>query len=366
VVASAAQALAIDEQPPPGGQVGVPYSFRFNMEPGSGSIGMTWKILSGSLPPGLSLSYNGERYATVSGTPTQAGKWSFYLQAIDIPGPWVCCSERPFSITIDTRLVVATSALPDAPINQPYSQQLTATGGSVSSWSVVSGTLPDGITLAANGAVSGTPSKAGTYVFTVRANGSPNSDTKQLALFVAAPLDLGGPTGEPAKSQPVPVNAKVTTPFVWGVKASGGKLPYAYSSTPLPAGLTLNPDGSLSGTPTLASTTKVTFTVTDALGGKDTLDVTLTVKALLAFSKTAVARPGRVDSAYAWKIPVTGAGKTRIFVASGSFPPGLALDEATGILSGKPLAPGSYRLKIWVIGDAGTQISKTFTIKIAK
>jgi hypothetical protein len=154
-------------------------------------------------------------------------------------------------------------------------------------------------------------------------------------------------------------------PFAWGVKATGGKAPYVYSSTPLPTGLALNPaDGTVTGTPAVVSSTLVTFTVTDALGVKATLQVRLTAKALLAFSATAPAKQGKVGRPYIWKIPVTGASKTRIFLASGSFPPGLSLDEVGGTLSGTPLSAGRYRLKIWVIGDAGTLIFKVFTIRI--
>ena len=49
---------------------------------------------------------------------------------------------------------------------------------------------------------------------------------------------------------------------------------------------------------------------------------------------------------------------------SGRFPPGLDLDEATGVLSGTPLKRGTYRIKIWVLGDPGTVITKGFTIRI--
>src|SRR5581483_7203332 len=145
----------------------------------------------------------------------------------------------------------------------------------------------------------------GSFTFTVRANGSPNSDQKTLSIFVAAPLALGEPTGAAPKSQPVPVNAKIATPFAWGVKATGGRAPYTYSSTPLPAGLVLNPDGTVTGTPTAASSGLVTFTV--VLGTKATLDVRLTVKALLAFSARATPKVGKVDRPYSWRIPVSGA-----------------------------------------------------------
>lgn len=61
---------------------------------------------------------------------------------------------------------------------------------------------------------------------------------------------------------------------------------------------------------------------------------------------------------------MTGASKTRTFVMSGKFPPGLDLDETTGTLSGIPLKKGGYKIKVWVFGDPGTIISKTFTVKV--
>jgi len=356
---------------PPSGQVNTPYDFTFKGR--NGCPPYVFVFQSGSMPPGLSMDSNGH----VTGTPTQAGDYSFWLELRDTgckggscPPAGTSCSapsQRPFTIHIDSKLIVATNSLPDAPINQPYSQQLTATGGAAASWSLVSGALPDGLTLSSGGLIAGTPTKSGTFSFTVQVNGSPNNDTKALSIFVVAPLLLGGPTGAAPKSQPVAVNAKVTTPFSWGIKATGGKEPYTYSSTELPVGLALNAtDGTVTGTPTLVSSRLVTFTVTDSLGVKATLNVRLSVKALLAFSITATSKPGKVAEPYFWKIPVTGASKTRIFLASGAFPPGLTLNEITGTLAGTPLASGRFRLKIWVIGDSGTLISKVFTIRITR
>jgi hypothetical protein len=159
---------------------------------------------------------------------------------------------------------------------------------------------------------------------------------------------------------------KVGDAFNWAIVARGGTTPYTYTSSPtqLPDGLTLNPDGTIIGQATTAGSTPVTFTVTDGAGATATLKVVFNVKALLAFSKTGKAPVGRVGKAYRWKIPVTGASKTKTFLASGSFPPGLALDETTGVLSGKPLQAGHFKLKIWVLGDPGTQISKSFTVRV--
>lgn len=361
VFATVAYALNIKDTAPPRGQVGVAYSFKFEMDTGSGTPPIKWSITSGSLPPGLSLSDEG----TVSGTPSQAGTFTFYVQAQDSQ----CCpffTQELRSITITSRMFITTNSLPDAGINQAYSQQLTA-NESASGWTVVGGTLPDGITLSSTGLVSGTPTKSGAFSFRVQATGSNNGDTKDLSIFVLAPLDLTLSGGIPAKAEPVSLNGKVNTPFTWDVDGVGGKPGYTFSSTTLPTGLTLDPaTGTVSGTPTVAGVTQLTMTVTDSTGTKDTLRASLNVKALLAFSTTAKPRSGKLGRTYSWKLPVTGASKIKIFVASGPFPPGLSIDEATGVISGTPLTSGTFKVKVWVLGDPGTQISKTYAIRIAK
>ena len=157
---------------------------------------------------------------------------------------------------------------------------------------------------------------------------------------------------------------KLATPFTWGVKATGGREPYTYTADALPAGITLNPDGTVTGTPTRAGVTRSTITVKDVRGTADTLRVTFTTQALLAFHKTKVAKVGKVGKVYSWRLPVAGASETKIFLVSGRIPPGLELDEETGFLTGTPLVPGTYRVKFWVLGDSGTQVSKTYRIKI--
>lgn len=369
IAAGTAAAFGFDDtKPPPGGQVGVPYSFKFEAPVGSGTPPLSCQVMSGAVPTGLRMSSE----CVLSGTPTAAGTFSFWLQLQDslcIANPTGCLrSETFFTIMIKTRLVVATNSLPDGALNQPYPpQQLTAGGGTVSSWSVVAGTPPPGIVVTQAGLVEGTPTASGAFTFTVQANGSPNNDTKQLTIFVLAPLDLNLAGGVEPKSEPVALNGKVNTPFTWDVDAKGGKGTYTYSSTALPAGLTLDPaTGTVTGTPTTAGVTKITMTITDATGAKANLLASLNVKALLAFSTTAKPKSGKVGARYSWKIPVTGASKTKLFVASGAYPPGLSLDEATGVLSGTPLVNGSFKLKVWVLGDPGTQIFKTYTVKIAK
>src|SRR5437867_1149243 len=74
-------------------------------------------------------------------------------------------------------LTVQTSSLPNGRVGQSYTAPaLSATGGSLPyAWSIVSGALPTGLTLAANGVITGTPSVSGIFNFTVRVTDSTNA-----------------------------------------------------------------------------------------------------------------------------------------------------------------------------------------------
>ena len=99
---SGASALSIADGTPPDGQVGVPYFYQFKIREDSGSYPMTWIVPhSGVFPPGLRTVVSSDtRTLTVLGVPTQAGVFNFYIQVRDAPGPWVCCTEVPYSIPI--------------------------------------------------------------------------------------------------------------------------------------------------------------------------------------------------------------------------------------------------------------------------
>lgn len=82
---------------------------------------------------------------------------------------------------------ITTTALPNGTVGTAYTQTLNATGDTPITWSLDSGALPDGLTLSANGVISGTPTASSTFSFTVRAgNGNAPDDTKELSIIVNA------------------------------------------------------------------------------------------------------------------------------------------------------------------------------------
>jgi uncharacterized protein (TIGR03437 family) len=135
-----------------------------------------WSI-AGPLPPGLTLSV-----ATISGTPTTAGTFSFTATVADNVG---ARASQPFSITINSTgppssFAITNASFPNGVVGQPYpSQVLVAVGGCVtpfspqSAFTITNGSLPVGLSLQLNSdgtrSIAGTPSVMGTSNFTLLA-----------------------------------------------------------------------------------------------------------------------------------------------------------------------------------------------------
>ena len=93
---------------------------------------------------------------------------------------------------------IVTTTLPGGTVGTAYSQPLTATGDAPITWTIASGSLPAGLTLSGN-TISGTPTAAGTYTFTVKASNAAGSDSQELSIVIASvPVDP-----DPDKQPPV-------------------------------------------------------------------------------------------------------------------------------------------------------------------
>lgn len=105
------------------------------------------------------------------------------------PG-WAAIVEAAgFGAPAGTALAISTTALPAGTVGASYSQTLTAAGGNgAKTWSVQTGTLPAGLTLnASTGAISGTPTAAGTSNVTVKVTDAASATaTKALTIVVSA------------------------------------------------------------------------------------------------------------------------------------------------------------------------------------
>ncbi len=80
---------------------------------------------------------------------------------------------------------ITTISLPDGTVGEAYSETLVSTGNTPITWSIDSGSLPNGLTLSSAGALTGTPTTAGTSAFTVKATNSAGDDTQVLSIIIA-------------------------------------------------------------------------------------------------------------------------------------------------------------------------------------
>lgn len=124
---------------------------------GVGGIGggYQWTLVGGALPTGLELELEGTPSTRIIGTPTVTGTFNFTVEVEDFFGN---SATQAFTLVVEQILEITRFELPRLAQGTPYAVNLTAAGGAgTRTWSVVEGTLPAGLALATNGAISGTP-----------------------------------------------------------------------------------------------------------------------------------------------------------------------------------------------------------------
>ncbi|HVG23887.1 MAG TPA: ice-binding family protein [Thermoanaerobaculia bacterium] len=166
-------------------------------------------------------------------------------------------------------------------------------------------------------------------------------------------------------------NGTVGTAYNQAVTASGGTAPYAYSvsSGALPTGLILNPaTGVISGTPTTAAIFNFTITAADANGclGIRPYVIAIAAPGCPVITVNPATLPAGVTAApYAQSVTATGGTAPYTYaVSSGALPLGLALNAATGSISGVPVQAGLFTFTIRATDAAGCTGARAYTVTI--
>jgi hypothetical protein len=128
-------------------------------------------------------------------TPTATGTSTYGLSCTN--GTTMVQSSATLTVDAVPPLSVSTTSLPSGQVAVAYSATLAATGGTTPyAWTLTSGTLPSGLSLASSGAITGTPTAAASNValtFKVTDAGNPmQSGTVNLTLTIAAAASSGG------------------------------------------------------------------------------------------------------------------------------------------------------------------------------
>jgi len=332
-----------------------------NLTATGGATPYTWSVTVGTLPAGLALSSAGQ----ITGTPTTPGTSSFTVQVKDSLNTTATAN---LNITIIPVLSITTSSLSNGITNTAYSATLASSGGVTPvTWSVTVGTLPVGLTLnATTGAISGTPTTAGTSSFTVQAADSGNPQqkvTKALSITIAQQLVI--------TTSSLPAGA-VTSSYAATLQSSGGTPAVTWSVTvgALPAGLTLNAaTGAITGTPAAAGTSNFTVQASDSGTPQQTVTkaLSITINPALAITTTSPMPTGTTGTAYNQTLQTNGGGIAPITwsITTGALPTGLSLNASTGAIIGTPTVAGTFNFTAQAADSGAPQQTATQALSIS-
>ncbi len=260
-------------------------------------------------------------------------------------------------------LSITSSVPPSGTEGSSYFFVFTAAGGTPPFTWRANG-LPPGLQVnSISGALAGVPfaGSFGTYTVTVFLRDS-------LAVEVTAQYTLkinAGGLSLAIATATLP-NATAGVSYSQTIQASGGFPPYSFSSaSTLPAGLTLSPAGVLAGVPTVAGAYQFSVVVFDSINNQVGAPLSLTVTAPLVITAPFGLPSGSVGTNYSQTFSATGGTPPYNFSIVSVNLPGLAMNPATGVLSGTPTASGVYIVIVRVVDSLNVAATKQFQLTIA-
>jgi formylglycine-generating enzyme required for sulfatase activity len=340
------------------GKEGTPYSETLTA---TGDEPITWSIINGDLPDGLTL--NG---AKIEGEPTEAETATFTVKATNKTGS----DTKELKIRILTASgkaapTITTTSLPDGTVGEEYTATLAATGDDTITWSI-EGDLPDGLELDEDeGTITGTPTEADTFTFTVKAKNAVGPSTKELSITIEPADDDGDDGVAPTITTTSLPDGTVGEEYTATLAATGDDtITWSIEEGDLPDGLELVED-TITGTPTEADT--FTFTVkAENDEGEDTKEFTITIAYPPLEISTESLPDGVVGVAYSQTLAAEGATPISWFIDdSGALPAGLRLSEETGVISGTPMVDGKSTFTVIATNDDGEEDTRELSITVA-
>ena len=265
------------------------------------------------------------------------------------------------------KLAITTTSVPGGTEGEAYTATLVATGGTGEyTWSVISGALPDGLSLSA-GAISGTPTAAGTSNFTVQVNDGKKTLSQALSIVIAeaAPVELAITTTS------LPGGTVNQTYNATTLEAVGGTGEYTWSivSGNLSEGLSLSTAGVISGTPTAEGTSNFTVQVNDGETNVTAeLSIVVVAEAVpVALAITTTSLPGGTVNVTYNATTLEAVGGTENYtwsLSSGNLSAGLSLSTA-GVISGTPTAAGTSNFTVEV-NDGEANVTAELSILVSE
>lgn len=369
-VQEAPNTLSIETTSLAAGQVGLVYLAEVLAAEGTGQ-GYAWRLSSGALPAGLSLAASGTPRTEITGTPEAAGSFTFEVEVSDSGGH---TASRRLSLEVaPADLVIVTSTVPDGSANAPYSATLVGAGGSQQGyqWTVVAGTLPQGLILEPAGTpsarITGTPAAFGSFDLTVELEDGAGAKAQAALTFLIHPALTIESLALPRARQGQAYQASLAA-----LDGAGQGHAWTLTQGALPVGLQLSgldlATLTLSGTPAEFGDFPLTLAVTDAHGGVGSRSLVLSVDPVAVQILTTTTAAGAANEPYSTRIRTTnGTGQGYAWSTIG-LPPGLSID-ATGApdtrVTGSPSAFGTFTATVTVQDTNADVASAVLVFEIA-
>ncbi len=335
--------------------------------------------LSGNHVPGLTISDEG----FLSGTPTVAGEFRFYLGVtydketsclFGDPPRYKTPSEDEFVIKINPgappqpKLTIGPESAPVGTVGTAYSLPMTANLADAKTWSIVAGTLPAGLNIdPATGVISGTPTAPGSFGFTVQAAIDANrTDTKSLTIAIRAPLAITA-SRRVFRNGTNTARTEVGLLFSASLVATGGLGPYTWTQTgELPPGIEFDTTtGALIGESEEDGTFEFSVSVADTESRTASFTGTIEVAKRLVIA-TRKLKNGKVGKRYFSKLVSTGGvAPTAWRIKRGPLPKGILFDKRTGTFVGKPARPGIWVITVEIVDALKVKTSSNVVVVIA-
>ena len=324
-----------------------------------------------TLPPGLSLTPNGQ----LIGQPSSNAS-SPYTIDVKVTDSSSDIANQSYTLTIDPALTLtpaSNASLPQGIVGEAYpTTTFTAGGGNNGPYTLAISpfsNLPPGLMFAvATGVLSGTPTMAGGFNFTITASDGTGATINQ-GYFI----DVNPALSLPPATLP---SAMVGVPYNQVIMATGGSGPYNFAATnTLPPGLSLTPNGQFIGQPSSNANSPYTIDVqvTDSLAETANQSYTLSIiPAITITPSNQNLGQGTIGNTYPSTTFTAGGGAggpyTLALAPFSNLPPGMMFNASpgagTGVLSGMPTAIGGFNFTITATDSSGATNNQGYFLNI--
>lgn len=230
---------------------------------------------------------------------------------------------------------ISTTSLNEGVVNESYSATINASGTRPITWTT-SGNVPTGLSInESTGVLSGTPTTAGNYTFSVTATNSQGSDSKSYTVNIYILPTLKTTSFDAyagyAFSETLKLSQNISATWTAGTK--------------LPAGLKLDAStGDITGKPTKAGTYTIAFTASTSIGNvTGNVIFRIAAKPVKPKISTSSLAAGTVDTEYSQALKISGT--EPISLTAEGLPDGLDI-TAAGNITGTPEVTGTFTVKI--------------------